>query len=194
VHILFATLFLLFQANTPVLENDFVRVYKNSAPCASPGPTCGETVIVALGPTELAGQKMVRGDIKGFKKGDKYAPPQGNYVQVVMKPVWPAVKTPAVNLPPKGNTIIYDSDRFFIFEEKLPVGGYRERHSHAQRLVVTINETQLEQKVDGEDKPVIRDSIPDNVHFNEPIVHDTKNIGKLPMRNIVIELKPSKNP
>ena len=124
--------------------------------------------IVALGPTEVAGQKMVRGDIKGFKKGEKYAAPTGgDYVQVVMKPTRPAVKTPPVKIPAKGNTVIYDSERFFIFEEKLPVGGYRERHSHNQRLVININPTQLEQKVDGQDKPVIRDSIADDIHFSD---------------------------
>ena len=179
------------QEPKPIVENDYVLTYKNAAPCASAGPTCGETIIVALGPTQVAGQKLTRGDVRAFKKGEKYAVPTGgDYIQVVMKLNRPAVKTPPVKVAPQGNTIIYDADRFFIFEEKLPVGGYRERHSHNQRLVVNINPTQLEQKVDGQDKPVIRDSIADDVHFNEPVVHDTKNIGKMPMRNIVIELKP----
>lgn len=99
-------------------------------------------------------------------KGEKYTPPKGDYVTFVMKTACPGVKTLPVNLSPKGNTIIYDTDRFFIIEEKLPVGGYRERQSHHLRLVVTINETQLEPKVDGEDKPMIRDSIPDDVHLS----------------------------
>src|SRR5215472_5242507 len=114
-----AVLLLLVQANKPILDNDYVEVFKNAAPCASAGPTCGETIIVALGPTEVAGQKMARGDIKGFKKGEKYAlPTGGDYVEVVMKLTRPPVKTPSVKLVPKGNTIIYDSERFFIFEEK----------------------------------------------------------------------------
>src|SRR3954453_23596299 len=157
---------LLFQTNSMVLENDFVQVFKNNAPCAAAGPTCGETIIVALSPIELSGKKLGRGEIQGFKKGEKYAPPKGgDYVEVVMKPTRPAVKTPPVKIPAKGNTVIYDSERFFIFEEKLPVGGYRERHSHNQRLVININPTQLEQKVDGQPEPVIRDSIADDIHF-----------------------------
>jgi len=190
MHLIFGAL-LLFQTNAMVLENDFVQVFKNSAPCAAGGPACGETIIVALSPIELGGRKLNRGEIQAFKKGEKYSAPKGgDYVEVVMKIARPAVKTPPVKIPAKGNTIIYDSERFFIFEEKLPAGGYRERHSHNQRLVVNINAAQLEQKVDGQDKPVIRDSIADDIHFNEPVVHDTKNIGKNPMRNIVIELKP----
>ncbi len=39
---LFLAAFLLFQANPLVLENDFLQVFKNSAPCASAGPSCGE--------------------------------------------------------------------------------------------------------------------------------------------------------
>src|SRR5262249_36625468 len=73
-----------------------------------------------------------------------------------------SVKAPPVKIPAKGNTNLYDGARFFIFEEKLPVGGYRERHSHNQRLVININQTTLEQKVDGQDKPVIRDIVPDD--------------------------------
>jgi hypothetical protein len=186
---LFASL-LFLQTASPVFENDFVQVFRNAAPCASAGPACAERIIVALGPTELGGKKMARGDLKVFEKGQKYVPPSGDYVEVVMKPVRPPVKTPPTKIAPEGNTILYDGARFFIFEEKLPVGGYRPRHSHNQRLVININATQLEQRVDGQDKPVIRNSIPDDIHFNEPIVHDTRNLGKNPMRNIVIELKP----
>ncbi len=99
-------------------------------------------------------------------------------------------KTSPVKIAPDKNTLLYDGARFFIFEEKLPVGDTRARHSHNQRLVVNINETKLQQWVDGQPNAVIRDSIADDIHFNEPAVHITKNIGRNPMRNIVIELKP----
>lgn len=191
MHPLLFALLLFVQADKPVFENEYVQVYKNVAPCAAAAPACGETIIVALGPTQLGNQKLRRGDVKVFKKGEQYAaPPRGEFVQVVMKPVRPAVKTAAEKITPRGNAIIYDGPRFFIFEEKLPVGEYRERHSHNQRLVVNINTTEIEQKVDGQNQSVVRDLTADDIHFNEPVVHDTKTIGKLPMRNIVIELKP----
>src|SRR5579872_1985322 len=46
---------LLLQAiqTSPLLENDYVRVFKNSAPCAMAAPSCGERVLVALGPIEV---------------------------------------------------------------------------------------------------------------------------------------------
>src|SRR5580692_3671071 len=111
MHFVLAAL-LLLQANSPVLENDFLQVFKNSAPCASAGPSCAERVIVALGPVELGGRKMTRGDVRVFEKGVRYAPPTGgNYVEVVMKPVRPPVKTSPVKIAPDKNTLLYDGAR-----------------------------------------------------------------------------------
>ena len=177
------------QAPAPVLENEFVRVYKNAAPCANAGPACAERVIVALGPIDIGLQRMNRGDVKVFKTGERYAAPTGAFAEVVMKPQRPAVKTPGVSIAPDKNSFLYDGERFFIFEENLPIGDTRERHSHNQRVVIVINETRLQQWPDGQPE-FFRDSIPDDIRFNEPTVHVVKNIGKNPMRNIVIELKP----
>src|SRR5207302_6427047 len=77
MHFILTSLLILFQANTPLFENDYVQVFKNAAPCASAGATCGETIIVALGPTEVAGQMMGRGDLKSCKNGETYAASTG---------------------------------------------------------------------------------------------------------------------
>ena len=78
--ILAALLFLQAVPASPLLENDFVRVFKNSAPCAAAAASCGERVVVALGSVEVNGQKMERGDIKVFKTGERYSPPKsGDY-------------------------------------------------------------------------------------------------------------------
>ena len=117
--------FLLLQSGSgsPVLENEFVRVFKNSAPCAIAGPSCGERVIVALGTIEFGGKKMTRGDVRVFKSGQQYAPPQGGeYVEVAWKPNRPKATKPSVQIPPDKNSMVYDGERFFVFEEKLPVG------------------------------------------------------------------------
>ena len=61
--ILAALLFFQTLQASPLLENDFVRVNRNSAPCAGGAASCGDRVLVALGTIELSGQKMERGDI-----------------------------------------------------------------------------------------------------------------------------------
>ena len=185
---LMALLFL--QATPAAFENDYVQVFKNSAPCAAAGPSCGERIIVALGTVVFGGRQMGRGDIQVFKTGERYSSPKGgDYVEVVMKPVRPKVKTSSVTIPPDKNSMLYDGERFFVFEEKLQPGDTRARHSHNQRLVISLNETRLQQWPDGKPE-IFLDQIPNNILFNEPTVHVSKNVGKNPLRGIVIELKP----
>jgi len=184
--------FLLLQAGsgTPVIDNEFVRVFKNSAPCAAPGPLCGERVIVALGAIQAGGQKMERGAVKVFKTGEKYsAPTGGDYVEVAWKPNRPKATPPPAAIEPEKNSVVYDSERFYVFNELLQPGDTRPRHSHSQRVVVRLNATRLQQWPDGAPE-VFRDQVPDSISFNEPAVHIVKNVGAKPLHNIVIELKP----
>lgn len=184
--------FLLLQAGSgsPVIDNEFVRVFKNSAPCAAPGPMCGERVIVALGTIQLGGQKMERGSVKVFKTGERYAAPTGgDFVEVAWKPNHPRPTPPPVAIEPEKNSIVYNGERFFVFNELLQPGDTRGRHSHSDRVVVRLNQTRLQQWLDGGEE-VFRDQVPDSISFNEPAVHIVKNVGAKPLHNIVIELKP----
>jgi hypothetical protein len=151
---------------------------------------CGERVIVALGSIDLGGQKMARGDVKVFKQGERYAAPNsGEYVEVAWKPNRPKATPPPANIEPEKNSIVYDGERFYIFNELLQPGDTRPRHSHSQRVVVRLNQTRLQQWPDGGGE-VFRDQVPDSISFNEPAVHIVKNVGARPLHNIVIELKP----
>jgi hypothetical protein len=181
-------------APTPVLENEYVRVTENAAPCATTSTACQDRVIVALGEVELrrqAGRRVMhRGDITVFKRGESYvALTGGRYLEVVLKPDRPAVKTPGEVIPPEKNAMLYEADRFFIFEERLQPGDTRPRHTHNQRVVIQLNATQLRQKADGQAE-VLADIVPDVPRFNPPVIHVSTNVGKLPLRGIIIELKP----
>ena len=169
-------------ADAPVvLENEHVRVTRNAAPCASAGAGCGDRVIVTLGGEE-------RGRVRVFQRGERYDPPAGEFLEVTIKPERPPVKSPTVLIPPDKNSIVYDGDDFFIFEEKLDSGDTRARHSHRERVVIVINKTRLQQWPDGAPE-LFRDQIPDDVRFNPPVVHVVKTVGDQPLRNIVIEFK-----
>jgi hypothetical protein len=186
----------LFQLNAVVLENPFVRVTRDSAPCANAAPDrCADRVIVALSPVELTQgstrRKLNRGDIAVFVVGDKYqAPTGGHYFEVAFKPKHPAVPKPPQSIPAAKNTVLHDGPRLFIFEEKLAVGDTRAKHSHGPRVVIQLNRTRLRQWLaSGAD--VTRDIEPDTATFNSPVIHTVKNVGKLPLRGIVIEVKPT---
>jgi hypothetical protein len=182
------------QAGTVVLDNEYVHVTRNAAPCAAgASPACGDRVIVALGDTELrsgsAARRMVRGDVAVFTPGQTYEPPAGGpFFEVAIKPDHPPVQRPREMLPAEKNVLRYDGERFVIFEERLEPGETRARHSHNQRVVVQLNRTELRQWPDGEPE-ILRDIVPDGATFNPPVIHTAKNVGQLPLRGIVIEFK-----
>ena len=193
----YALIALLLQAPAPALENDYVRVTRDAAPCvAAKTSGCGDRVIVALGPLEIRSgksrRKMTRGDIAVFKASESYeTPAAGSFFEVNIKPNHPPVQSPPEIIPPEKNAIRYDGERFFVFEERLAVGDTRARHSHSQRVVMQLNQTRLLQRPDGEPE-IVRDIVPDRVTFNEPVIHTAKNVGEAPLRGIVIEFKPEK--
>jgi hypothetical protein len=188
--LLVALLYLQTLQASPLLENEFVRVSRNMAPCAAAAPSCGERVLIALGSIEISGEKMERGDVKVFKTGERYSPPKGGeYLEVVIKPGHPKAIAPDAGTPPApDNKILYDGREFTIFEEKMEPGELSSRHSHNQRLAIFLNRTQVQQWTDG--KSETRELVPDVVTFRPAVVHISKDVGSVPIRNILIEFKP----
>jgi quercetin dioxygenase-like cupin family protein len=182
----------LLQAvqTSPMVENDFVRVFKNSAPCAAAGPSCGVRVVVGLGSVEVNGQKMERGDIKVFKAGESYSPPKsGNFLEVSIKPTHPKVMPPGAGTPPPpGNKALYDGKDFTVFAEVMQPGEYSAPHSHNLRLAIFLNDTKVQQWTDGKEET--RELVPDVVTWRPAVVHASKDVGTVPIRNILIEFKP----
>jgi hypothetical protein len=185
----------LFQSQAVALDNEYVRVMRDLAPCASASaPGCADRVIVALGEIELrfgnTSRKMTRGDIAVFKAGESYTPPTGGpFFEVNIKANHPPVRSPNRIIPPEKNSIRYDGERFFIFEERLAPGDTRPLHSHSQRVVMQLNRTRLQQWPEGEPE-IFVDILPDRAAFNAPVIHTVKNVGDMPLRGIVIEFKP----
>ena len=191
MRIIFAAL-LFFQTvqPSPLLENDFVRVSRSSAPCAGGAPSCGERIVVALASIKLDSYNMQRGDVKVFKAGERYSPPKsGEYLEVVIKPGHPKVLAPGADAPPApGNKVLYDGKDFTVFEETMQPGELSNAHSHNQRLAIFLNRTQVQQWTDG--KSETRELAPDLVTFRPAVVHTSKDVGTVPIRNILIEFKP----
>jgi quercetin dioxygenase-like cupin family protein len=184
-------LFLLQAIQTsPLIENDFVRVFKNSAPCAAAAASCGDRVVVALGSIEVNGQKMERGEIKVFKTGERYAPPKsGDFLEVAIKQAHPKVMLPAPGTPPPpGNKVLYDGKDFTVFAETMQPGEYAAPHSHNLRLAIFLNDTMVQQWTDGKEET--RELVPDTVIWRPAVVHASKDVGKLPISNLLIEFKP----
>ena len=188
----------VLQQDMPALENDYVRVTRNGAPCASAqAPGCAtDRIIVALSNVDVNSisgtRRLVRGDIAVFGSDESYVSPVGgSYFEVLLKAGRPAVRSPKENIPPEKNAILHDDDRFFVFEERLEPGDTRPRHTHSQRVVIQLNPTRLQQWPEG-GAEVVRDMRVDQAAFNEPVIHVVKNAGDQPLRGIVIEFKPER--
>ena len=86
--------------------------------------------------------------------------------------------------------MVYEDEQFRVFEERLAPGDDRELHSHAQRVVVRLNEVQLtDPRLYPEGQPGTGIQVPNTVRFAEPVVHAVRNLSKIPLFNIVIEFK-----
>lgn len=188
--LLVALLLLAALPGNPVVENEYIRVFKNSAPCAAAGASCGERVVVALAAIEVNGQKMERGDVKVFKAGESYTPPaSGSFLEVQIKSTHPKVMPPAPGTPPPpGNKILYDGKDFTVFAEKMQPGEYTAPHSHNVRLAIFLNDTMVQQWTDGKEET--RELVPDVVMWRPAVVHASKDVGKAPISNLLIEFKP----
>ena len=193
MNLILLSLLLLLQVASgpgPAVDNAYVRVFRNSAPCAAASATCGERVVVALGPMDLNGMKMNRGEVQVIPAGKSYsAPKNGEFLEVSIKPDHPKVMPPAAGTPPPpGNKILHDGKDFTIFAEKMQPGEYAAPHSHNLRLAIFLNDTMVQQWTDGKEET--RELIPDTVTWRPAVVHASKDVGKLSISNLLIEFKP----
>ncbi len=184
------------NADTAALENDYVRVMCNTTACPQAHtPGYGTRVIVALAHMEIAGsggtRSLERGGIAVFPARKSYTSPRGEYFQVAFKSDHPPYTAPEQWLEPVKNTIVYEDDQLRVFEERLAGGDTRELHSHAQRVVVRLNDVQLtDPRFNPVPKPGTGIQVPNTVRFAEPMVHVVHNVSAAPLFNIVIECKP----
>jgi hypothetical protein len=186
---------LLLPACAIALENDYVKVTRDAAPCAEMAPpVCGDRVLVALDNiaigTGSSSRTMRRGDTAIFPSGERYQPPAGgSYFEVNIKPGHPPALAPSETIAPEKNSLRHDGSDFIVFEEKLAPGDTRARHSHSQRVVIQLNKTRLKQWPDGEPEKIV-ETVPDKPLFSPPVVHIVENIGELPLFGVIIEFKP----
>jgi rhamnogalacturonan endolyase len=181
------------------IDNPYVRVYHNIAACGAANPSgFGTRVIVAL--TTLGIQssrgdlKLQRGQIAVFRSNESYSPPRGEFFEVAFKSNHPPAKGPEKWIEPTKNTIVYEDEEFRVFEERLAGGDERPLHSHAQRIVVRLNEVQLtDPRFYKVPPPGSGIQVPNTVRFAEPMVHAVKNTSKDSLFNIVIEFKVPKS-
>jgi hypothetical protein len=181
-------------AGETVLDNEYVRVTRDAAPCAAAGPECADRIIVALDDIGLSSggtrRTLARGDIAVFGPEQSYvAPDAGAFLEVSIKANHPPARSPGEIIAPEKNAMRHDGTDFFVFEEKLAPGDTRARHSHSQRVVIQLNRARLQQWPDGEPSKFV-ETVPDRPAFSPQVIHSVKNVGDIALRGIIIEFRP----
>jgi len=180
-----------------VFDNPYLQVSRNIIIHAIPNAeNFGSRIIAALDKTTVYSSKgnkvLERGEVAVFLEKESYEIKTGSYFEIAFKKNHPPLTRPESWVEPLKNKVVYDDDEFRIFEERLDAGDIRELHSHAQRLVVRLNEVQLtDPRFNKEVKAGTGIQVPNTVKFAEPIVHAVKNLSKIPLFNLVIEFKIS---
>jgi hypothetical protein len=187
------------RADSVALENDYVKIMANSTACSkAQTPGFGTRIIVALDKLTIESSKgtikLNRGNVSAFFAGESYKTPLGAYFEVAFKTNHPPLTSPDEWIEPLKNTIVYEDSQIRVFEERLAPGDTRELHSHAQRVVVRLNNVQLtDPRTKPNGSPGGGIQVPNTVRFAEPMVHVVKNLSKdTPLFNVVIEFKLQK--
>jgi hypothetical protein len=177
------------------LENEYVVVSRNIAPCATATPDkCDDRVILAMGNLTLTSgakkREMKHAEIAVFGVGQSYSIAVGSpFFEITIKPRHPPIRAPVERIAAPANLPLHQGKTFFIYEEVLPVGGTRPRHSHAQRVEIRLNHgPMLRQQVWRDGKMV--EVEPMIVNWREPVIHVVNNIGDMPLRNFILEFIP----
>ena len=178
------------------IDNEYVRVLHNSTACIAPEtPGFGTRVIVALNKLKIKSSRgtmeLERGQIAVFLRNESYQPPSGEFFEVAFKLSHPPLKRPEQWIEPLKNSIVCENEQFRVFEERLAPGDTRELHSHAQRVVIRLNNVQLtDPRTKPNGTPGGGIQVPNTAKFAEPMVHVVKNLSKdTPLYNVVIEFK-----
>ncbi len=180
-----------------VFDNPYLQVSHNITIHAIPdAENFGSRIIAALDKTIVYSSKgnkvLERGEVAVFLEKESYEIKTGSYFEIAFKKNHPPLTRPESWVEPLKNKVVYEDNEFRIFEERLDAGDIRELHSHAQRLVVRLNEVQLtDPRFNKEVKAGTGIQVPNTVKFAEPIVHAVKNLSKIPLFNLVIEFKIS---
>lgn len=185
----------IIERDSVALDNAYMTVMRDGAACASAKtPNFGTRIIVALEKINFKSNrgniKLKRGQIAVFMENESYQMPEGSFFEIALKKNHPPLTKPSEWVEPLKNTIVYEDAEFRVFEERLKPGDIRALHSHAQRVVVRLNEVQLtDPRYSPNGKPGTGIQVANTVKFAEPMVHVVKNLGKIPLFNIVIEYK-----
>ena len=88
--------------------------------------------------------------------------------------------------------VLLNNDCVRVQRHDVDVGGTIPMHSHPGYVVYTLNDFKAEITLpDGSQR--ISERKAGEAYWNPPISHSVKNLGKTPIHNLIVEIKPGKS-
>jgi hypothetical protein len=136
--LLVALLYFQTLQASPLLENEFVRVSRNMAPCAAAAPSCGDRVLLALGSIEVSGQKWSEVTLKFSKQVNAtFLPRVENISKLSLSPGTPK------RLPQTLEHLLRRTTRFCTMEKNSPFLRRKWSQASSVRVTATTNAWQF---------------------------------------------------
>ena len=117
------------SSDSTALENEYFLVMRNSARYAEANtPDFGLRVIVAIEKLSVKSSKgkikLNCGNVAVLLPQELYSLPKGEYFEVVFLQIHPPLQKLEKWIEPQTNIVVYENDKFRIFEERLAPGRY----------------------------------------------------------------------
>ena len=94
-----------------------------------------------------------------------------------------------VKILPQYNKVILENAFVRVSEERMPPGVGIAKHFHRRGVTVNMGNFQMEQKMYPGGQIVHSDRHLGDINWNDPMIHETKNVGTTPQWTVRVELK-----
>lgn len=85
--------------------------------------------------------------------------------------------------------LLFENTFVRVIDDVIPPGVSEPKHRHPHGVVVALEDADTEVRFYPDGKPTRRHSVRGSASWNEPLVHDVKNVGITPTHFIRIDLK-----
>jgi hypothetical protein len=94
-----------------------------------------------------------------------------------------------VKMMPQYNKVILENAIVRVTEERMPPGVGIGKHFHQRGITINMGNFQMEQKMYPGGEIVHSDRHMGEIHWNDSMTHETKNVGTTPQWTVRVEVK-----
>ena len=90
---------------------------------------------------------------------------------------------------PDTQKLIFENAFVRVIEDVIPPGVAEPKHRHPRGVVIALSDADVETRSYPDGKPTRAHSVAGTARWNEPMIHEARNVGTAPSRYIRIDVK-----